>query len=253
MIIRVGFVMSEAQTSIKSLNTQTKEVTSVTIDSPLIRGEALNLLLFQNADTVSNLASLFQDEEKFYPIIDATSLEIDQAAFDAMSYDQVIATYIRINTRWILSRNIETIESIYPTINYLKDLWLNDRNAFFEELWFIVKTNLGTSSLNIIFNDLKEPTEKQKEKGDKNKLCHSFVKGEKLPQIFDGTEVESKLMQDYEREFNEAFNITEYNAENGNLVFCTNIEKSPILVMANLNTFNQLQRSVLIAIFSGLQ
>jgi hypothetical protein len=253
MIIRVGFVMSEAQTSIKSLNTQTKEVTSITIDSPLIRGEALNLLLFQNADAVSNLASLFQDEEKFYPIIDGTSLEIDQATFDAMIYDQVIATYIRINTRWILSRNIETIESIYPTINYLKDLWVNDRNAFFEELWFIVKTNLGTSNLNIIFNDLKEPTEKQKEKGDKNKLCHSFVKGEKLPQIFDGTEVESKLMQDYDREFGEAFNITEYNAEEGNLVFCTNIEKSPILVMANLNTFNQLQRSVLIAIFSGLQ
>jgi hypothetical protein len=253
MIIRVGFVMSEAQTSIKSLNTQTKEVTSVTIDSPQIRGEALNLLLFENADAVLSLAILFQDEEKFYPIIDGSSLEMDQASFDAMSYDQIMVNFIKINTRWILSKNIQTIESIYPTINYLKDLWVNDRNSFFEELWFILKTNLGTSSLNIIFNDLKEPTEKQKDKGDKNKLCHSFVKGEKVPQIFDGTEAESKLMQDYDREFNEVFNITEYNADQGNLVFCSNIEKSPILVMANLNSFNQLQRSVLIALFSGLQ
>ena len=69
-------------------------------------------------------------------------------------------------------------------------LLTNDRNAFFEELWFILKTNLATHELNIIFHDLKEPTEKQKEKGAKSQLCYSFVSGKKTPQIFDGKEKE---------------------------------------------------------------
>ena len=119
-------------------------------------------------------------------------------------------------------------------------------------MWFFIKTNLATLELTIVFNDLKEPTEKQVEKGDKPKLCHSFVKGSKLPQIFDGTEAQDKLMSEYEREFTEAFNITEYNSELGQLVFCSSIEKSPILVMAELSSFNQVQKSVLISLFSGL-
>ena len=41
---------------------------------------------------------------------------------------------------------------------------------------------------------MKEPSEKQKEKGEKPKLCHSFVSGVKSPQIFDGTDKEEKIM-----------------------------------------------------------
>ena len=97
------------------------------------------------------------------------------------------------------------------------------------------------------------PTAAAKEKGEKPVLCQSFVQGEKVPQIFEGTDAEEKLMKEYKNEFNEGFNITEYNSDSGQLVFCANIEKSPILVMAELSSLNQLQRSILAGYFNGLQ
>ena len=61
------------------------------------------------------------------------------------------------------------------------------------------------------------------------------------------------LMAEYESEFSEIFNITEYNAEKGHLVACIKIDLSPILLMGKLPAFNQLQQSILIALFTGLQ
>ena len=59
-------------------------------------------------------------------------------------------------------------------------------------------------------------------------------------------------MQDYDKDFIDQFNVTEFDSSQGNLVATTRIDLSPILIMAKVNTFNQLQQSVLISIFSGL-
>lgn len=249
MIISIGYLSPENKVLIQSLNTSDQSLQDKFIDSASLSDENLNLLFLSSEES----QSIVESEQKFYPIVLGSQLNISFDDFSSLNYDQAYSLYNKVNNPWILSRNIESIESTYTNVNYFKDLWINDRNSFFEELWFYIKTNLATLELTIIFNDLKEPTEKQAEKGDKPQLCHSFVKGQKLPQIFDGTEAEEKLMQEYEREFTEAFNITEYNSELGQLVFCSNIDKSPILVMAQMANFNQVQKSVLIALFSGLQ
>jgi hypothetical protein len=252
MSIKVGFVKSSSQVILKELDMTTKTVNSHLFDSVELKDKNLNLLLFNSLDDISNLQDTLTEEGKFYPITPADSLGINKDNFEDLDYNQIIEVYSKVNTRWILNNNIKTVESLYSTVTYLKDLWINDRNAFFEELWFILKTNLATHELTIIFNDLKEPTEKQKEKGVKPELCHSFVKGNKTPQIFDGSEKETKIMKDYDKDFNDVFSVTEFDSDQGHLVATARIELSPLLIMAKLNTFNQLQQSILISIFSGL-
>ena len=76
-------------------------------------------------------------------------------------------------------------------------------------------TNLATTNLNIIFHDLKEPTEKQAEKGEKPRLCFSYVQGTKVPHLFEGKAKEEVLMKEYESEFSDVFTITDFSVEKG--------------------------------------
>lgn len=253
MGIKIGYIKSTSQVIIKDLDTSNKTAESIIFDTVDLKEQDLSLLFFDQDDDLTELQSTFEQEGKFYPVSAGNSLGIEKEIFDDLNYDELIDVYARVNARWILNNNIRTIEQIYSLITYLKDLWVNDRNSFFEEFWFILKTNLATHDLTMIFNDLKEPTEKQKEKGDKATLCNSFISGKKSPQLFDGTAKETKIMSDYEKDFDDIFTITEFDSSKGHLVATAKIDLSPILIMAKLNTFNQLQQSILIALFSGLQ
>lgn len=253
MGIKVGFVKSSTQIMLKDIDKINKSINSMIFDATELKDQELNLLLFDPADDLEGLESNFNEEGKFYPVAPSDTLGLEKDIFEDLNAEELLDVYSRVNARWILNNNIKTIEQIYSLITYLRDLWVNDRNSFFEELWFILKTNLATHELTIIFNDVKEPSEKQKEKGAKPQLCHSFVTGNKSPQIFEGTEKEDKIMADYEKDFVDLFNITEFDSKQGHLIATAKIDLSPVLIMAKLNTFNQLQQSVLIALFSGLQ
>ncbi len=253
MLLKIATIISENNASLKEFNTQAGEISSKRIDSHSIIDESLNLLLIDENDDISAISSLLEKEEKFYPIAPLQSVQMDKDAFEMLEADDLFSLYSKVSARWILNNNIKTIEQLYPTITYLKDLWIKDRNSFFEELWFILKTNLASNELNIIFHDLKEPTEKQVEKGEKPKLCYSYVKGEKIPNLFEGKDQEAYLMKEYDSEFSQFFNITEYSKEKGEMIACAKIDLSPVLFMAKLSNFNQLQRSILISLFTGLQ
>lgn len=253
MSIQLGFVKSSSQINLKTIDMANKSVKSQIFDTVELKDKNLNLLLLDSNDELAGIQDSITEEGKFYPVVPAESLGLDKETFDSLQFEELNDLYSKINARWILNNNIKTIEQVYSLITYLRDLWISDRNSFFEELWFILKTNLATHELTIIFNDLKEPTEKQKEKGEKPKLCQSFVFGKKTPQIFDGKEKEEKIMKDYENDFSDQFNITEFDSNKGHLVATAKINLSPILIMAKLNTFNQLQQSILVALFSGLQ
>jgi hypothetical protein len=253
MLLRVALITSESHINVVELNVDKNTMDSKRIDSVGLPDENFDVLLYDQDDELSGLASSIEKEQKFYPIAPIQSLGISKSAFDDMGMDALVDLYNKVSSRWILNNNIKTIEQIYPTVTYLKDLWVKDRNSFFEELWFTLKTNLCTTNLNIIFHDLKEPTEKQAEKGDKPKLCYSYVQGTKLPNLFEGKDKEAHLIKEYDAEFNNFFNITEYSKEKGQLTACAKIGLSPVLIMAKLPNFNQLQQSILIALFTGLQ
>jgi hypothetical protein len=252
MSIIIGYITSESQVNIKELDSTTKEVTSKIVDTIELKDHPFNLLLTPN-DNLDALEKTLEQERKFYPVIEASQVNLSKEDYESLDADALTELFTKVNARWILNNNIQTIESVYSLITYLKDLYVSDRDNFFEELWFLLKTNLASSELNIVFHDLKEPTEKQKEKGEKPKLTYSFITGKKLPNIQPATEREEMLMKEYQNEFGEVFNITEFDSNKGHLVATAKIELSPILIMAKLNSFNQLQQSILIALFSGLQ
>lgn len=251
MSITVGFINSESQINIKELNTDGHEVSSKLVDTIELKDYPFNLLLTADEDDLSILEKTFEQEEKYYPIVSANQLGLDKDIFQKLDYQELIDIYTKVNARWILNNNISTIEQSYGLITYLKDLYINDRDNFFEELWFLLKTNLASNELTIIFHDLKENASKQKT--DRPQLSYSFISGNKVPNIQPATDKENLLMQEYQNEFGDIFNVTEFDSSRGYLVASAKIGLGPVLIMAKLNTFNQLQQSILIAIFSGLQ
>lgn len=251
MSILIGYIVSENQINIKEIDTESQSVSSKIVDSIELKDYSFNLLLTADEDDLSVLEKTFEQEEKFYPIVSANQLGLDKETYEDLNYNELIDTYSKVNARWIINNNIKTIEQSYSLITYLKDLYINDRDNFFEELWFLLKTNLAANDLKIIFHDLKGATSNQK--GDRPQLIYSFIGGSKIPNIQPATEQEEMLMKEYQNEFGEVFNITEFNSAKGHLVASAKIDLSPILIMAKLNTFNQLQQSILIALFSGLQ
>lgn len=246
-------VVSENQINLKEIDFTNKTLEDKMIDIVSLSDLAIDLLLYPQDLEDPGLIHLMEKEQKFYPIYTFESLNLSKESAKNFAANELKAIYTKAATRWVLTHNIQTIEQIFPTISYLKDLWIKDRNTFFEELWFLLKTNLATQELSLIFHDLKEPSQKQTDKGEKPKLCHSYVQGKKLPHLFPGKEKEEVLMKEYENEFGQFFNITEYVPEKGQLIACAQIGLSPILIMAKLNQFNQLQQSILIGIFTGLQ
>lgn len=250
MDLNIGFIKSESQFSIFKVDTNTQEIESNILDTIEISKSNLNLLFYTNEEDIQGLAKVIEEENKFYPVLNSNSLGVSLDDFSQYNSKDAMDVFSKVSSRWLLNNNIQTIEQVYSLISYLRDLWKNDRNNFFEELWYLIKTNLGTTDLSVIFHDL---IEENPEKNEKAQLKYSTCKGKKSPEIFDATDSESVVMENYKNDFQEEFQITEYNSEKGELVAALRIGLSPILIMAKTPQFNQLQQSILIAIFSGLK
>lgn len=256
MSINVGFLKSEQQIVSKIINLEDASIDSKIIDSVTIKEEPLNLLFIDEMVNLDNLSSTLEQERKFYPILNAKDFDLSSDKFDSLDFQSTADLYTKVTGKWILSKNISTIEQVYELITYLRDLHISDRNNFLEELWFILKTNLSAHELTIIFNDVEEvevaDEDDKKNKSIKPKLIHSFIKGDKIPNFFRGGAKEDALMKEYESEFSSIFNITDYHPDKGHLVITASIQKSPMIILAKVKNLNQLQQSVLVALFTGL-
>jgi hypothetical protein len=253
MIINAGLILNESQISVKSLNKEDNSIESKTIPFTDLNKENFNILFYADIEKLESVAQNLQSEETYYPIVDISSVDLQTSDFENSNFNDLLNAFEKINTRWVLSNNIQTIETLCAKASSLKNLWVKDRNDFFKTLWTIFKSNLAATELTILFNDLKEPTEAAMEKGEKPTLCHSYIKGKKIAELHPGGDPEKALMKEYAGEFNSSFNITEFNVDQGQLVICSSLEKSPILFMACVPSLNQLQRSVLSGIMNGLQ
>lgn len=250
MTITIGFVKSDSQINVKCLNLKEQSLTQKVVDAIELKDINFQLLITNDEKALEDLEDSFTTEKRFYPIVSNSQISLNNDQFTRMDFEELVGLYNKVNARWILNNNIKTIEQVYSIITYLKDLWQNDRSSFFEELWFILKTNLATSELTIIFHDVDstEATEKSKPQ-----LINALISGEKVPNLGPTEESQDKLMQDYGDNFSEIFQITEFSPMKGELVATAHIDLSPILIMGKTSGLNQLQQSILIAIFTGLQ
>lgn len=149
---------------------------------------------------------------------------------------------------WTLHNNISLIEEFFKVIPHLNQLWPNERTTFFEELWHLLKLNLGTTELKIIFNTVQS-AEKDSQK---DKLSRAMVSGTRTGQPLEGGDVEDQIMEHYAQEFHKIFDIIDYNMEKGELVAAATIKKSPVLIMAKLPQLTKLQQAVVSSLFEGL-
>lgn len=188
-------------------------------------------------------------ESKFTPVKPISSEELNIDLFETLKEDQAMVLTRKVTTTWVLQNNLNLLENLFENIHHLKALWPNDRTTFFEELWHLLKNNLGTKNLKLAYNHLQ----KAKKDTEKNQLIRVVIEGKKLPNPTENKELGDALFTNYQGQFTELFNIHSFDPETGKLVILGSINNSPIIIMAETHETTKLQQALLKSLFDGLQ
>jgi hypothetical protein len=255
MIISLGFIRSSSQVLIKELNWAQNSLESKIIDVTDLPDQNLQALFIHDNEHFNSLVSLLEKEKAYYPILDASDENLTLSSFESMPAQQFKDIYTKILGRWTMHQNFSSLEDIWKLTNHFRDLWKKDRISFFEELWYWMKRNIGATDFTILFHDVISSEEKDEnnEKKDRPKLTQSLLSGSKKANFQQGAAKEKELMQSYLDKFHDSFEVTEFNPQKGQFVATAQIERSPIIFMARTVQLNQLQRTLLAALFNGLQ
>lgn len=213
-----------------------------------IKTHSIQGLIYDHEISQEDFLSQIEGELKFYPIRSGAEFQLNHEKFEKLAVNDAKVIFDKLRENWILQNNITLVEEIFKTRSHLLSLYPNDRSSFFEELWFILKSNLGASDLKLFYNDLI----KAKNENEKNKLVKVKVLGTRYPEPTSLDEVDEKILKNYEKDFGNIFDITDYSKEKGQLVICASIKKSPVLIMANIYQLTRLQKSVLLSLFEGI-
>lgn len=219
-----------------------------TTDLEAIKEFHLQGVIYPSTITKEQSRSILEEELKFHPIGTAEEFHLDENTFNSIEFHQAKKIFTTMLDKWLISNNLQLLESLFDTSERLTDLWPNNRTDFFEELWYILKRNLGTSSLKIIYNDINA----REAKSQKTQLVQTRIDGERLPQPFEGGEFEKSLMGHYKNHFSKTFEITDYDKNLGKLVITSTIKESPVIIMAELYQFGSLQKALIKALLDGV-
>ncbi len=214
-----------------------------------LREQHLQGFIYNESEILDENRAILNEQIKYFPIRNGEDLELSFEQFEDISAETAQIIFSKINDSWLLSNNIGLLEELFKVSTHLKSLWPNERTTFFEELWFVIKNNIGASTLKIIYNDIQM----SKKEHEKNKLVRGVVNGEKNPIPAPATEPEEALMDHYSKEFNSNFEVTEYDPHKGEIVITATINNSPILMMAKVNRLSRLQKALFGTLFDGLQ
>ncbi len=251
MNINAGLLINPSQVKVFTYNLESKDLSNVIIDVDTINEQNLNYVVYdQNENNIETFLSNMEKLSNRYPSISLNEAGLDKEMFEQFQSSDFFEFSSSILNAWKINNNLLTIEEIFSLRDHLKQLWNSDRNTFFEELWFIVKRNLATTNLNIIFHDLIEG---DAEKNEKNKLQISYLQGDRLPNFYEAEAKEQAIFDSLKDSFNSVFEINEYNEEKGRLVLLAKVNSSPIVIMANCTDCSGLQLSIMSALFNGLQ
>lgn len=255
MIISLGFIRSSSQVLIKELDWQQNSLETKIIDVTDLPDQNLQGLFIDDNEHFSSLVGILEKEKAFYPILDARDENLSLSTFESMPVQQFKDSYLKILNRWTMHQNFNSIEQIWTITNHFRDLWKKDRLSFFEEMWYWLKRNIGAIDLTIIFNDVISSEEKDEnnEKKERPKLIQSLLSGSKKANFVSGSAKEKELMQSYLEKFHDVYEVTEFNPIKGQFVATAQIDRSPMIIMARTAQLNQLQRTLLAALFNGLQ
>ena len=239
-----GHIKSAEQFLFRNFSEQTSQILNLSE----LKNNNLQVLFYSQKTATEEVMSILNEEHRFTPVKALEEINLTGDEVCQLTASQAKEHFLPIQEAWLIQNNLILLQELFPTLNHLRRLWPNDRGSFFEELWYILRSNLGPKSLQLIFNDVKK-TEKQNDKG---RLVRVRISGSRLPEPLTGTSLEDKLLQHYEKDFNSHFEIIEYNKDNGEMVITATINKSPILIIAEIYQFTTLQKVLLGALFDGL-
>ncbi len=188
MIISIGFVRSASQVLIKELDWNQNSLDSKLIDVTDLPDFNLQALFIDDNDHFSSMVSLLEKEKAFYPILDAKDESMSFSHFEALPAQAFKDLYLKVQGRWSMHQNFNSLENIWTITNHFRDLWKKDRLAFFEEMFYWTKRNIGAVDMTIIFNDVIKSEEKDEnnEKKERPKLVQSLLSGTKKANFLQG-------------------------------------------------------------------
>lgn len=245
MQVHIGFLKSPQQVLIKQLDWNENALERRTIDFNDIESEPLNALFIQDQTGLEETAEILDKEKHLYPILESTEFDLSAENFESLEEEKVKAIFTTVTNRWTLHQNLTAIKEMVATAEHFRELWSKDRLTFFEELWYWLKRQLGSTSLSIVFNDVDESQEKAK-------LIQSMLHGKKKAHFESNQENTALLTQEYQETYQEGLEITEYDPHKKRMVATLMIEGSPIIIMAQVDELNNLQRAILEGTFKGM-
>lgn len=248
MQFSLGYLKNDKQFLVRDFGTDQNDKGKI-LDIDEVKETHIQGFIYSESDISDENKSILLDELKYYPIRTGEDLQVSLQEFEDLGNETARNIFSKINDSWLLSNNINLLEELFKVTNHLKGLWPNDRTTFFEELWFVIRSNIGASDLKIIYNDIQL----SKKEHEKNKLVRGMVYGQKKPIPTPATEAEDSLMNHYEKEFNSFFEICEYDPHKGEIIMTCTVNQSPILVMGKINRLSRLQKALLGTLFEGLQ
>ena len=252
MNLSIAYVKNENQVMFHDFSVQESQKDS--------RAQILNIedLEAREMDTIFVPANLLDNEtiiekigkeSKFTPIKTVKEDELTAATFENIAASDAATLTKKVNTSWALHNNLNLLENLFENLQHLKALWPNDRTTFFEELWYLLKNNLGAKNLKLAYNHMQ----KAQKENEKNQLIRVVIEGNKIPNPTENKELGDALFKNYEGKFSQNFELHSYDVETGKVVILGSINNSPIIVMAETYGPTKLQKSLLTALFDGLQ
>lgn len=249
MKLRIQYIRSEQQYLERTFDTEALPEKAKIFDLESLHQNPGDLVLFnKDCSDKSLVLSELDKVAKFTTIkeIEDSTLTFEQ--FESMTAQEAFNQFAKLKDQWCLHNNLQTIEELFSVTTHLKKLFPNDRSTFMEELWFILKRNLGFNTLKVIYNDL----EKAQSENEKDKLVRVQIENIPNPGPVSAGAFGDQLMNHFDRHFGNAFEINSFDANKGELVALATIQKSPVIIMGNVANFTRLQKSLLKAIFTGI-
>ncbi len=200
----------------------------------------LDGLILSSTEFNEEMQSFLTEELKFFPISTGQNLSLNFEDFKTLNPLMALSKLSELNGPWVLKNNLFLIEHLFETVSNLKNTLHKDRDAFFCDLWTLLKNNLGAFDLVLYFNDL--------EKG-KNLITKRKISGKRSPDIQNLSDADLKIVETYK-------------ASSGTLIFYKEKQEflinmdilgSPIILMGRCFNFSPLQKSLIKSLFKGLE
>lgn len=247
MNISLAFVKNESQVLFHSFKEQGQKAQIFDLED-LNENTPQTILVPESLSQSDEVQEKLAKTSQYAPIKILKNQKMDSDYFDRISFDEAFTMTKEIYQTWSLKKNLNLVENMFEYLDQLKALYPNDRTAFFEELWHVLRSNLAATEMTIVYNHMK----RAEKEGEKNKLIRVVIQGETKPNPTENNELGEALFKNYEGKFNHPLELYSRNDETGEIVFLAMIKESPVIIMAKNFECTALQLSALNCLFEGL-